>query len=53
MNYGVRVILEQIEVEAENRDNAEEIAINIYESDGLTRLNAGMLIADFEVEELE
>ncbi len=53
MKYGVRIILDQIEVEADSQEEAEEIAQDIYDSDAYTRLHAGLGVIDYEVEELE
>lgn len=53
MTYGVRIILDEIEVEAENEDQAKEIAQDIYDSDAYTRLHAGLSVVDYEVELLE
>lgn len=53
MTYGVRIILDEIEVEAESEDQAKEIAQDIYDSDAYTRLHAGLSVVDYEVELLE
>lgn len=53
MKYGVRIILDQIEVEAESQEEAEQIAHDIYDGDAHTRLHAGLGVVDYEVEELE
>lgn len=53
MTYGVRIILDEIKVEAENEDQAKEIAQDIYDSDAYTRLHAGLSVVDYEVELLE
>ncbi len=53
MKYAVRIILDTIEVEADSTDEAEEKALDIYESDARTRLSAGLGVVDYETEELE
>lgn len=53
MIYGVKIILDEIEVEAENKEHAKEIAQEIYDSDAYTRLHAGLSVVDYEVERLE
>lgn len=53
MLYGVRIILDEIEVEAETEEQAAAIAQDIYESDAHTRLHAGLSVVDYEVESLE
>lgn len=53
MKYGVRIILDQIEVEADSQEEAEQIAQDIYDGDAHTRLYAGLSVVDYEVEELE
>ena len=53
MKYGVRIILDQIEVEADSQEEAEQIAQDIYDGDAHTRLHAGLSVVDYEVEELE
>lgn len=53
MKYGVRIILDEIEVEAETEEEAREIAQEIYDSDAYTRLHAGLGVVDYEVEEWE
>lgn len=51
--YGVTIILEQIEIEAEDEEEAAEKAIDIYNSDARTRLHNGLCILDAEVELLD
>ncbi len=53
MKYGVRIILDEIEVEAESKEEAIEIAQDVYEGDTHTHLQYGLGIVDYEVEELE
>lgn len=53
MRYSVRIILDEIEVEAENEEQAKEIAQDIYDSDAYTKLHAGLSIVDCEVDALE
>lgn len=53
MAYNVRIILDEIEVDAENEEQAKEIAQEIYDSDAYTRLHAGLSVVDYEVEPLE
>lgn len=53
MKYGVTILLEQIEVEAESQEEAEEIAMDIYGGDARTHLDAGLSVVGFETEELE
>ncbi len=53
MKYGVRIILDEIEVEAGSKEEAQDIASDIFESDARSRLDAGLSIIDFEIEELE
>lgn len=52
MKYGVRIILDEIEVEAETEEEAREIAQEIYDSDAYTRLHAGLGVVDYEVERM-
>lgn len=51
--YGVTIVLEQIEVEAENEDEAVKKAVDIYYSDSVTRVDNGMTVVDVEVEKLK
>lgn len=53
MTYGVRIVLDEIEVNAENEEHAKEIAQDIYDSDSYTRLHAGLSVVGYEVELLE
>lgn len=53
MKYSVRIILDSIEVEAGNREEAEQIALDIYEGDARTQLDYGLSVVDYETEELE
>ena len=51
--YAVRIILDEIEVEADSIDEANEIATDILYGDTHTHLAYGLSIVDFETEELE
>lgn len=53
MKYGVRIILDEIEVEAGSEEEAKNIAQDIYDGDAHTKLYAGLSVVDYEVEELE
>lgn len=50
--YAVTFTLEQIEVEAESKDEAVEKALGIYYSDYEAKLEAGMTVAEYEVVKL-
>lgn len=39
MKYMATIILEQIQIDAENEDEAKELATEIFESDARTRLD--------------
>lgn len=53
MTYSVRIILSEIEVEAENEEQAIEKAQDIYDSDAYTQLHSGLSVVDYEVEPLD
>lgn len=53
MKYGVRIILSEIEIEADSKEEAEEIALDVYDGDGRTHLDYGLAVDEVEVEELE
>lgn len=53
MKYGVRIILDQIEVEADNEEEAKEFAQEVYDGDARTHLDYGLSVIDYEVEALE
>ena len=48
--YTVRIILEELEIFAESKDRANEIAQDIMEGDAHTHLAHGFSILDFETE---
>ena len=51
--YSVRIILDEIEVEADSIDEANEVATDVFYGDAHTHLDYGLSIIDFETEELE
>lgn len=51
--YSVRIILDEIEVEADSIDEANEIATDVYYGDAYSHLAYGLSIVDFETEKLE
>ena len=51
MKYRARIILDEIEVEAESREEAYEIAMDVYEGDARIHLDYGLAVTDIEVEE--
>ena len=51
--YGVTIILDMIEVEAEDEEEAKEKAQEIYESDLHTHLEYGLSVVDYNVELLD
>ena len=53
MKYSVRIILDEIEVEAESREEAEQIALDVYDGDARTHLDYGLAVSAVEIEELE
>jgi len=53
MIYSVRIILDTIEVEAENEEEANAIAEDVYNGDARTHLDYGLAIVDFETECIE
>lgn len=53
MNCRVRIILSEIEVEADSVEEAEEIATDVYEGDARTRLDYGLAIEGIEIMEAE
>ena len=46
--YSVRVVLDEMEIHARGQDEAEEIAMAIYESDARTHLNHGLCVVGFD-----
>lgn len=48
--YRVRIILDEIEVEAETEEEANEIATDVLYGDASTHLAYGLSIIDFETE---
>jgi len=53
VKYRVRIILDEIEVEAESKEEAEEIAVDVYEGDAGTRLDYGLVVEGIEIMEEE
>lgn len=51
--YGVTIVLEQLEIEAESEDEATNKAVDIFFSDVKTQLEAGMAILDIDVVKLD
>ncbi|MBR5193047.1 MAG: hypothetical protein IKW37_01315 [Bacteroidaceae bacterium] len=51
--YGVTLTLEQIEVEAESENEAIEKALVIYYADKMAKIEAGMIVVDYEVVKLD
>lgn len=47
--YTVQIILSELNIIAESRERAEEIAVEIYEGDAHTHLFHGLCIEGFEV----
>ena len=48
--YTVRIILDELEICAESKERANEIAQDIMESDAYTRLHHGLTVVDYETE---
>lgn len=51
MKCKVRIILREIEVEAESLEEVEKIAMDIYEGDARTRLDYGLAVEGIEFTE--
>lgn len=51
MKYSVRIILSEIEVEAESKEEAEEVAMDVYEGDARTHLDYGLAVEGIEFKE--
>lgn len=50
-NYAVRIVLSELNIVAEDCERAEEIAMEIYESDAHTRLHHGLSVECCEVDD--
>lgn len=50
MKYRVRIILDELEIEADSQEEAEEMATDIMYGDARTHLDNGFAIAGFETE---
>ena len=50
-DYAVRIVLSELNIVAENSKRAEEIAMEIYESDAHTKLHHGLSVECCEVDD--
>lgn len=49
--YTVRIVMSELNIVAESRDRAEEIAMEIYEGDARTHLDHGLCVECCEVDD--
>ena len=53
MKFLVRIILDEIEVEADSVEEANDIATDVLYSDAWTHRDYGLSIVDFETEKID
>lgn len=53
MEYRIRLVLSEMEIEADSAEEAEEIAMDVYEGDARTRLDYGLAVEGIEITEAE
>lgn len=51
--YNVRIILDSLDIVAESEERANEIAVDIMNSDARTHLDHGFGVVDFDTDLLE